>query len=128
MSVDDIKKFYIPSFNIYPIIWPRYLSKNIKLESPSLMKHWQLQKNVERKSAMKQLAEQTDTEKNRLVMYQQQPFDHIKLVKLDIPSDVKFMEDLANYQSMYGIALPAPTLVSPKIREIIISRNYYLEK
>ena len=84
-------------------------------------------KNVERKSVMKQLAEQTDNEKNRLVMYQQQPsFDHIKLVKLDIPSVVKFMEDLANYQSMYGIALPVPTLVSPKIREIIISRNYYL--
>ena len=85
------------------------------------------EKHVERKSVMKQLAEQTDNEKNRMVMYQQQPsFDHIKLVKLDIPSVVKFMEDLANYQSMYGIALPVPTLVSPKIREIIISRNYYL--
>jgi hypothetical protein len=36
------------------------------------------------------------------------------------------MEDVANYQSMYGIQLPIATLVSAKIRENIISRNYYL--
>jgi hypothetical protein len=56
------------------------------------------------------------------VMYQTQPsYEYIKLEKLSVFSTVEFMDEVYFYENKYKINLPVPSLLSSKIRDMIIS-------
>jgi len=79
-----------------------------------------------RKSILENVSISAEKERNKMVMYQQQPsFDHIKLTKLDVDSVIKFMRAFTEYQDKYGINLKGTTLISEDIQEEIISQYYH---
>jgi hypothetical protein len=83
-----------------------------------------LRRSKRRDSYLDKAAKTQSTGGNSIVMYQQQPsFDHIFLSKLNVPSAVKFVSDILNYQTRYAIKLNISTQISDNIRDNLIAQD-----
>jgi hypothetical protein len=54
------------------------------------------------------------------VFREQASYDHIKLTSLTVGHAFKFFQDLDRYESRYKTSVPAPTLVSDRVRDEIL--------
>lgn len=77
-----------------------------------------------RESILKSIVNTNVNPRNTINMYMQQPpYNHITLSSLTLPGIFSFMEQVNEYQSKNGIALPLPTMLSRQVRDQVLSRN-----
>jgi hypothetical protein len=80
--------------------------------------------NKRRQTMIARTVAQSLAPKNAVVFTAPQPkFDHIHLTSLSVNAVRKFITDIAEYQTAYGIALPITTLIDSKVREQIMARK-----
>lgn len=81
-------------------------------------------KTPPRESILKRIAKQSEEPRNTVQYTEPRPsYSHIKLTDLKVTSVKKFINQVVDYQTVYGIPLPVTNQIDEKIRETLLSRN-----
>jgi hypothetical protein len=81
-------------------------------------------KKTSRKSDIHHLADQSDNPRATVQYTQLTPsYDHIKLTKLSVDAIRQFIDDVIDYQTVYGLKVPVSMQIDRKIRRSIIART-----
>jgi hypothetical protein len=76
--------------------------------------------NPRRDTMMDRILRPDTTRLDATVYREQASYDHIKLTSLTVGHAFKFFQELDRYESRYKTSVPAPTLVSDRVRDEIL--------